>query len=302
MDKNLLRYKEFINESFLGGIGSGIKSLFTGARSKIRTIVEEMIAIEKDFIDKTDELRYSLYKEQQAGSRRSSAQSLGPVKKQQELMNKRALEAFERAKNSQMNHLKNQLIEIVDGDKDLVSFYNEETVYADKEVAKYAHDCAKTHRDSNYSASYRQYTDLETLRGSLGGVDNDGRYGDIDGREETIAQINNFSLKKPFSLIWEDFINYIKNKPLEDLIYWKNNGYSEKALGKREFEKIDANMRASIKNLETDRANNPNADAEIRVLKEEREQNTKRMEEFSMKMSSKIELLQKAIKKQTETI
>ena len=86
------------------------------------------------------------------------------------------------------------------------------------------------------------------------------------------------------------------------MIYWKNNGYSEKALGKREFEKIDANMRASIKNLETDRANNPNADAEIRVLKEEREQNTKRMEEFSMKMSSKIELLQKAIKKQTETI
>ena len=298
MNKKILKYQDFINEGFLNKVSSAIKSAVVGKRGKIKSIVNRMISVEKDFINKTDELTSSLYGSQNDYKSRSQS---NPILRQQELMNKRALETFERAKNSEIESLKREVGEIVNNNKDLIDYYNEEAARGDKEIANYTYSISKAQRDSGYSNSHKQSSELEDLRNTLGSMKiNKGAIIDPDGELEPIITIGSFKLEKPFSLVWEDFVNYIKDKPIEDLVYWKNTGQTLKFKGLREFDIIDKGIKASIKKITANKENNPSADLEIQTLQRDRDLNTNKTEEFHSRMQAKIELLQKSIKKQNE--
>ena len=298
MEKKILKYNQFLNENIFSGIGDGIKSFLMGAKRKIQAIIDEMVSIEKDFIDKTDELTLNIHTGQYDSTKGKMPYSYSPLLKQREAANKRALNALERSKNSQIKAFQNEIEDIVDGNKRLVDFYNERAVIGDKEIADYNYQITKRYKGGEFSTEYKHLSDL---RNSLGSTKVSGGVQDPDGEIEKIIKISSFELSKPFTLVWSDFVNYIKDKPIDDLVYWKNNGQTQKFRGHREFEKIDNTIKASIKKIESNKDNNPSAAAEIEILQGDRENNARRMEEFQTRMNSKIELLQKAIKKQSES-
>ncbi len=60
------KYSEFIsesnlNEGFFKNLFSRIGSFLSGSKSKIQERIDKMVSIEKDFIEKSDELNYDIF-------------------------------------------------------------------------------------------------------------------------------------------------------------------------------------------------------------------------------------------------
>jgi hypothetical protein len=233
MSKNLLKYNDFVNEGITDFLGRVMGSL-TGSKNKIATYVREITELERDFIDKTDELSFNIYK---TSSRRTRAGKIDPITKQQELLNKRALETARRAKDTRINYLQVKISGILKKYPKLVEFYNKLAASADADIAEYAYNKAKAHRDSEYSNSYySNFMELEALRKRY----DTGVPGIETGEIDPIIGIE---IPKPFNIEWGSFINYVNNMDLPDLIQAEGDGKSFKLKVDDAFRKLQAESR-----------------------------------------------------------
>jgi hypothetical protein len=156
-------YSEFIssnvNEGFIKDILGGIKSFIKGDKNSILDKIEKMKEVEKDFIDKSDELNYDIFS---AETRRTSS-DISIDSRQKALMSKRALEALRISKNGEINLLAKEVSRICGDNVKLIDFYNQQKTIADSEIAKYAYDKAKKFKDSEYENEfYNQWKTVET--------------------------------------------------------------------------------------------------------------------------------------------
>ena len=157
-------YKEFIssnkiNESFFSNIFKKIGSAFRGDKQMISNNVRKMIELEKDFINKSDELNYSIFNSE---FRKSTDPVVLTNIKQKSIMSKRALEAMKSAKNAEILFLHKQISDLCKKNPGLIDNYRSEKVTADTEIAKYAYDKAKQFKDTEYEREfYNQWKNLE---------------------------------------------------------------------------------------------------------------------------------------------
>jgi hypothetical protein len=157
-------YKEFIssnkiNEGFFSNIFKKIGSAFRGDKQTISSNVRKMIELEKDFINKSDELNYSIFNSE---FRKSTDPVVLTNIKQKSIMSKRALEAMKSAKNAEILFLHKQISDLCKKNPGLIDYYRSEKVTADTEIAKYAYDKAKQFKDTEYEREfYNQWKNLE---------------------------------------------------------------------------------------------------------------------------------------------
>lgn len=159
----MLKYKEFVslNEGSIGDFFRGVGNFLTGAKSKIKDLVEKLVTLEKTFIDQSDEMQFSVFKAQAP----SKSQEDAIISKQQASMSQRALDALTRAKNAEANVINNEVAKICGKDARLISYYKGLLAGANTEVAKYAYEKAKAHRDSAYTDSlHAQLKNMEAAR------------------------------------------------------------------------------------------------------------------------------------------
>ena len=307
MDKKLLKYKDFINESLLGSIKDGIKSALTGPKEKIKALVSKMIQVDKEFINKTDELSYNIYLAQQMDSnKRVKSPGASPLLKQKALVNKRALDSFERSRNSQIASLQDQVMRVVKKDSKLGNYYNAEAAKADKAIADHAYMVAKRHRDGAYADTYySQFSDMEQLRKSMGVVTpTAGGNSDQDGELEEISEIGNYKIDKPYCLKWEYFIQYLQGRTDTELLKWKHDGYSIKLRYLEEYKNIisDYNDRKKFLSDEKKRyaANAPIYDVEIEEIERGKKSAENRMEAFKNYMRMKVDYIGRLVRTPTK--
>jgi hypothetical protein len=157
-------YKEFIsdnriNEGFFSNIFKKIGSAFRGDKQMISNNVRKMIELEKDFINKSDELNYSIFNSE---FRKSTDPVVLTNIKQKSIMSKRALEAMKSAKNAEILFLHKQISDLCKKNPGLIDYYRSEKVTADTEIAKYAYEKAKQFKDTEYEREfYNQWKNLE---------------------------------------------------------------------------------------------------------------------------------------------
>jgi hypothetical protein len=157
-------YKEFIssnkiNEGFFSNIFKKIGSAFRGDKQTISNNVRKMIELEKDFINKSDELNYSIFNSE---FRKSTDPVVLTNIKQKSIISKRALEAMKSAKNAEILFLHKQISDLCKKNPGLIDNYRSEKVTADTEIAKYAYDKAKQFKDTEYEREfYNQWKNLE---------------------------------------------------------------------------------------------------------------------------------------------
>jgi hypothetical protein len=157
-------YKEFIssnkiNEGFFSNIFKKIGSAFRGDKQTISNNVRKMIELEKDFINKSDELNYSIFNSE---FRKSTDPVVLTNIKQKSIMSKRALEAMKSAKNAEILFLHKQISDLCKKNPGLIDYYRSEKVTADTEIAKYAYEKAKQFKDTEYEREfYNQWKNLE---------------------------------------------------------------------------------------------------------------------------------------------
>lgn len=159
------RYSEFIsesnlNEGFFKNLFSRIGSFISGSKSKIQERVDKMVSIEKDFIEKSDELNYDIFYSE---SKKTQDPVLLNNAKQKAMMSKRALDSMRIAKNAEMNLLVKEIGEICGKDPYLINFYQKRKTIADSDIAQYAYEKAKRFRDTEYeNVFYNQWKSLDT--------------------------------------------------------------------------------------------------------------------------------------------
>lgn len=159
------KYSEFIsesnlNEGFFKNLFSRIGSFISGSKSKIQERVDKMVSIEKDFIEKSDELNYDIFYSE---SKKTQDPVLLNNAKQKAMMSKRALDSMRIAKNAEMNLLVKEIGEICGKDPYLINFYQKRKTIADSDIAQYAYEKAKRFRDTEYeNVFYNQWKSLDT--------------------------------------------------------------------------------------------------------------------------------------------
>lgn len=159
------KYSEFIlesnlNEGFFKNLFSRIGSFLSGSKSKIQERVDKMVSIEKDFIEKSDELNYDIFYSE---SKKTQDPVLLNNAKQKAMMSKRALDSMRIAKNAEMNLLVKEIGEICGKDPYLINFYQKRKTVADSDIAQYAYEKAKRFRDTEYeNVFYNQWKSLDT--------------------------------------------------------------------------------------------------------------------------------------------
>lgn len=159
------KYSEFIsesnlNEGFFKNLFSRIGSFISGSKSKIQERVDKMVSIEKDFIEKSDELNYDIFYSE---SKKTQDPVLLNNAKQKAMMSKRALDSMRIAKNAEMNLLVKEIGEICGKDPYLINFYQKRKTVADSDIAQYAYEKAKRFRDTEYeNVFYNQWKSLDT--------------------------------------------------------------------------------------------------------------------------------------------
>lgn len=159
------KYSEFIsesnlNEGFFKNLFSRIGSFISGSKSKIQERVDKMVSIEKDFIEKSDELNYDIFYSE---SKKTQDPVLLNSAKQKAMMSKRALDSMRIAKNAEMNLLVKEIGEICGKDPYLINFYQKRKTIADSDIAQYAYEKAKRFRDTEYeNVFYNQWKSLDT--------------------------------------------------------------------------------------------------------------------------------------------
>jgi hypothetical protein len=158
------KYSEFIksdlNEGFFSNIFKGIGSFMRGDKDKISEYVDRMVEIEKDFINKSDELNYNVF----LGDYKTTTDPSFTVNaKQKAIMSKRAIESIKLAKDSEINLLSKKISEIFNKNSKLVEFYHAKKTEADSIIAKYAYEKAKRFKDQEYEREfYNQWKELES--------------------------------------------------------------------------------------------------------------------------------------------
>lgn len=159
------KYSEFIsknnlNEGFVKNLVNRLGSFVKGSKSKIQEKINKMVEIEKDFIDKSDQLNYDIFYSE---SKKPQDPVLLNNAKQKAAMSKRALEAMRIAKNSEMNLILKQIKEICGEDTNLINFYQKRKVIADSDLAQYAYEKARKFKDYEYENTfYNQWKELES--------------------------------------------------------------------------------------------------------------------------------------------
>lgn len=158
------KYSEFIssstvNEGFFKNLFGRIGSFLSGAKSKIQERIDKMVQIEKDFIDKSDDLNYDIF---YSDSKKSNDPVIANNARQKSMMSRRALETMRIAKNSEMNLLIKEIQEICGNDTNLINFYQKKKIVADSDLAQYAYEKAKKFRDREYeNVFYNQWKTLD---------------------------------------------------------------------------------------------------------------------------------------------
>lgn len=159
----MLKYKEFVslNEGVIGDFFKGVGNFITGAKPKIKDLVDKLVVIEKTFIDQSDEMQFSIFKAQAP----SRSQEDAIVSRQQASMSQRALDALTRAKNSEAGVINMEISKICGKDARLINYYKGLLAGANSTIAKYAYEKAKTHKDSAYTDSlHSQLKSMEAAR------------------------------------------------------------------------------------------------------------------------------------------
>ena len=157
-------YKEFISnnnisEGAFGDAIRGIASYFRGDKRKITEYVQQILSVEKEFINKSDELSYDIFL---ADNKKSQDPVVSTNLKQKSIMSRRALDSMAIAKNSEISSLVSSIIRICKKNPDLLDFYKSEKALADVELSKYAYNKAKQFNDQKYEDQfYDQWKELE---------------------------------------------------------------------------------------------------------------------------------------------
>lgn len=157
-------YNQFIssevNEAFIPSFFKKVGSFIRGDKQKISGNVQQMIYLEKDFIDKSDELNYNVFNSE---FRKTQDPAVMTSVKQRSIMSKRAIETLKIAKNSEVNMLANEISRLYKNNPDLIIHYQKQKVVADASIAKYAYEKAKRFKDSDYENEfYNQWQNLDT--------------------------------------------------------------------------------------------------------------------------------------------
>lgn len=158
------KYSEFIkdnlSEGFFSNIFGRIGSFIRGDKDKISEHINRMVEIEKDFINKSDELNYNIFL---GDYKMSSDPSFVVNAKQKAMMSRRAIESMKIAKDSEINLLSKKIASICNRNQKLEEFYYLKKVEADSIIAKYAYEKAKKFKDQEYSDQfYNQWKELES--------------------------------------------------------------------------------------------------------------------------------------------
>ncbi len=288
MNNKLLKYDQFLNEGLLDRVFRGAKSLLTGSKKKIRTLIDEMIEIEKDFINKSDELSYSIHLASSPDiNRRSKFQEVSPLLKQKGLINKRALDALTKSKNSQIAVIQDKLERITKGDKDLINYYNREASNADVLIAQYAYSKAKKHGDSEYSDPYMiHFREMERLRRSLGEAPTPG---DASSYEDSY-KIGYYEVPLPYSLKWDKFLDYIKDKSDIDLLKWKNDSGRIRNEYQGVYNELNREINNTLKSLREEKNNYPERGPMLDSRIDEEERNKKILNNMHVDFKSMMRL------------
>lgn len=302
MGKNLPKYSEFINENFIRKTVSFIK----GDKNKIRSLVDQMIDVEKEYIDKTSELSYGLYMTQREYTdRKYKGSSYEAMIRQKNLVARRAMDSFEKARNSQIRSLKDQIDRIVDNDKDLINYYNKEAARGDKAISDYFYKISKEQNQEGYNYQ-KQLADLEDLRISVVGKDtpSDTSTGTSQESEQEFDGFGSYKIPEPYSLKWNNFISYINNRTYIELVEIRGVSNVVRIRVSSEVNQAvnDINHRKKFLNDEKKKypANAPLYDVEIDELERNKMQLLTKQEEFKASLRMKIDYINALIKKQRD--
>lgn len=202
------KYSQFIldnvNEGFIKDLLGGIKSFIKGDKNSILNNVAKMKEVEKDFIQKSDELSFIIFN---AESRKNQNADISPAARQKSLMSKRALEALKISKEGEINLIAKVISKICKGNPTLIDFYNKEKSEADVEIAQYAYEKAKKFKDLAYADEfYDQWKNLETASKNL-------KYDSSGLEDDTIEQNSGM-----WDLSLRQFTDEIMSLPKNDLL------------------------------------------------------------------------------------
>ena len=157
------KYSDFIsgriNEGILKDLIGGAASFIRGDKQKISTIISDMEALEKKFLDQSDELNYDVFYSE---SQRKGDPVEMTAAKQKGFMARRALDALKSAKSAEIKVLGNKASRICKKNADLIAFYNKEKAQADSRIAQYAYEKSKRFKDYNYEEQfYNHWRELD---------------------------------------------------------------------------------------------------------------------------------------------
>lgn len=295
MEKKLLKYSNYVNESLANLVASGAKSILNRSKKKIRSLIKTVIKIEQDFIDKSKQLSDKLRPENMlnAPDQRSGI-AVSNFFKQQEIMVKRALESITEAKELHIKDIQKKILSIIGDDKVLAEFYNSEIDKADDIIAEYSHEVLGGNSDKFADTEYEKFGGLSDLRKSLDSIkDNTENKHQL----EDITKIGDFVLEKPFNLKWEFFIDLVNKRPLNDLIRWKHEGGVAKWRGQEEYKRQFKELKDRKKDLDRNKNENPNYLIELEAIEKDNIRIQNMDMNFSSMMKQKLEYLQKIANK-----
>ena len=150
------KYKEFVkarnlSEGFISKTVKGIGSFLRGDKEAISGFLDNILTIEKEYIDKTDELGHDIFL---ADNKKSTDPVEATELRQKAVMSKRAIDAMTVSKNSEVSSIMSKIGKICRKNPDLLGFYKGERSMIDAKIAKYAYDKAKKFRDQKYEDDF----------------------------------------------------------------------------------------------------------------------------------------------------
>lgn len=289
------KYNQFISKeideasipSFFKNVGSFIR----GDKKAISEKVQKMVELEKDFIDKSDELNYNIYNSE---FRKSQDPAIMTSIKQRSIMSKRAIETLRIAKNSEVNMLANEISRMCRNNPSLVNHYQKEKVIADASIAKYAYEKAKRFKDSEYENEfYNQWKNLDDkakkfqapISSTYKRFDTDFDVDlDFESEQDLMYKIGIFG--KSYS----DFIEEINNYSKQDLSKLHSDAKDTKLLLQRRLEEYSS----AINNLKLSSVRRD--PVELQTSKQNFEQMKLAVRKAILVVDSKIGILKNKLK------
>jgi hypothetical protein len=213
------KYSDFIssriNEGILKDLIGGAASFIRGDKQKLSALISNMEALEKKFLDQSDELNYIVFS--------SESQRKGnPVEmtdaKHKGFMARRALDALKSAKSAEVKVLGNQAARICKKNADLIAFYNKEKAQADSRIAQYAYEKSKRFKDYNYEEQF--YNHWKELDDQAQKVNSRPSFSDREFSYEDYDEYTMGMFDKPLN----EFIQDINSLPKKDLAKMLEDG------------------------------------------------------------------------------